>query len=156
MKKVAPVIIVVVLLFCSIAMIQKSKTAQYKSPIEIDIEQNFTLPGQSMSSGNSVSMNTYVEKAVISSEELHIFQNFHMPEDIIFHGVKSVVLYTKDGTAHDLWRNYKDKSIYHDDQTNEANTHIIFSEKIPMEEMEYLEIAGQKFEINIETDNENI
>ncbi len=156
-KKAVLIIIVIILLLCSVAMIQKNKTTpQYEPSIEVAIEQNYTLQGQLIPSGNSISMNVYVERVIISSEEITIFQRYHLPEDVAFSGMKDIALCMKDGTVYDLWRDCKDKTVTHNDRTNEANTNIIFSKTIPLKEIEAIQVAGQKFEINSEINNENV
>lgn len=150
-KKIIGVVVVVVLLLCCVAITQKGQKVEQPSSIEIKIRKNFTLQGQAIPSGNVVSMNTAVSEVVITSEDMTIFQNFHMPDDIVFEGARHVTLYMKDGTSYDLWRNCKDKWISHENDTNEAETHIVFSERLPLGDMESFDLEGENYKISQET-----
>lgn len=156
-KKVAPVIVVIVLLLCSVAIIQKNKTTtQYEPSIEVAIEQNYTLSGKSDFTGEDVPIEVFIKKTVLSSGAVAIFQNYQKAEDVNFSGVKDIVIYTKNGKMYHLWNDCKDKSVSYSNQTNEAVTYILFSKTIPLKKIEAIEVAGQKFEINSEINNENV
>ena len=156
-KKVAPVIVVIVLLLCSVAIIQKNKTTtQYEPSIEVAIEQNYTLSGKSDFTGEDIPIEVFIKKAVLSSGAIAIFQNYQEAEDVSFSGVKDIVIHVKNGKVYNLWNDCKDKSVSYNKETNEAVTYILFSKTIPLKNIEAIEVSWQKFEINSEINDENM
>ncbi len=150
-KKALAVVLMVIILVCSVVIVQKNKTnaQEYEPSIEVIVKKGYVLSGESVYTGDAVPVGVYVEKALLSSGAIAIFQRYHQSEDITFSGAKEISIHMKNGKTYDLWYDCQDKTISYNEKTDEAVTYILFSETISLKKIEAIEIEGQKFEIYV-------
>lgn len=150
-KKALAAVVVVIVLVCFVTIIQKNRTytQEYEPSIEITTKKSCILFGQSAITGDNVPVGVYIEKVLLSSGAIAVFQKYHRSEEVSFSGVKEISVHMKNGKVYDLWQDCQEKSISYNEQTDEAVTYILFSKTIPLKKIEAVEIAGQKFEICI-------